>query len=57
MVVNSHKKEITDVYIEDGIIKKIGKDLQVNETNIKIIDCTGKYVMPGGIDTHVHVIL
>lgn len=41
-----------DVLIEDGIITKIGKDL---EEDAEIIDATGKYVMPGGIDPHTHL--
>lgn len=41
-----------DVLIEDGIITKIGKNL---EEDAEIIDATGKYVMPGGIDPHTHL--
>ncbi len=42
---------IGDVLIEDGIIKKVGKDLSADET----IDCTGKLVSPGLIDIHTHL--
>ena len=41
-----------DVLIEDGVITKIGKNL---EEDAEIIDATGKYVMPGGIDPHTHL--
>jgi len=45
-----------DVLILNGIIKKIGKDLKAPE-GIKIVDATGKYVMPGIIDSHTHIAL
>lgn len=40
-----------DILIEDGIIKKI--DSNINGENI--IDISGKYVVPGGIDVHTHM--
>ncbi|KAJ3669190.1 hypothetical protein LUZ60_011140 [Juncus effusus] len=54
-VVNAHHKEIADVYIEDGIIVSVKPNIEVNDENIRIIDATGKYVMPGGIDPHAHL--
>lgn len=47
--------ENTDVLVENGIIKKIGKNLQ--SSNVPVIDATGKYLMPGIIDAHSHVAL
>ncbi len=44
--------EILDVYVEDGIVKKVGAEL--NETADKTIDANGCFVMPGLIDLHVH---
>ncbi len=40
-----------DVQIEDGIITAIGPDLNGGTE----LDATGCYVMPGGIDPHVHL--
>lgn len=40
-----------DVAIKDGVIVAIGRDLGAAET---VIDATGKLVLPGGIDSHVH---
>ncbi len=40
-----------DILIENGVITEIGKNLSADET----LDATGCYVMPGGIDPHVHL--
>ena len=40
-----------DVGIRDGRIAALGHDLASAE---KVIDATGKLVLPGGIDSHVH---
>lgn len=44
----------TDIYIEKGKIKSIGKDLKVSG-DIKEIEASGKYVIPGIIDAHSHI--
>ena len=46
--------ENTDVLIENGKIKKIGKDLTAGRS-VKVIDAKGLYVMPGIIDAHSHL--
>jgi dihydropyrimidinase len=40
-----------DVKIEGGVIVEIGPDLKGDT----VLDATGCYVMPGGIDPHVHL--
>lgn len=41
-----------DVAIKDGLIVQIGRDLgPAKET----VDASGKYLLPGGIDSHVHI--
>ena len=47
-------EEDIDIEIENNKIKTIGKNIKVEE-NSKIIDATGKVVMPGLINTHSHV--
>lgn len=42
------EKDIKDIYIEEGIIKKIGKN--INTQNVKMIDAKNNYVLPGFID-------
>eukprot|EP00795_Rhopilema_esculentum_P013134 gene13134-3926_t len=53
-VVNEDRMFLADVYIEDGVIKQVGGGLEVPE-GTKVIDASGKLVMPGGIDTHTHM--
>lgn len=45
--------EIADICIEDGIIAKIGKNIEEKDAD-EVILAEGKYVMPGFIDLHVH---
>lgn len=42
-----------DLLIEDGKIAQIGKGLEVS--GAEEIDVDGKYILPGGIDPHVHL--
>src|SRR3954463_12289586 len=45
-----------DVLIEDEKIAVIGTSLDIPAANVdKVIDATGKYVLPGGIDVHTHM--
>jgi len=53
-IITSAKSELADVYIENGKIVKIGNDISCPE-NTKIIDAKNKFVIPGGIDPHVHM--
>ena len=41
-----------DIYIENGIIKRIAKDL---EPKGEVIDARGGFIMNGAIDVHVHL--
>lgn len=55
-IINNDFSQFADVYIESGIIKEIGNNLQLNQiVDLKVIDATGKLVIPGGIDTHTHM--
>jgi dihydropyrimidinase len=42
-----------DVLIEGEIVTLIG--LNIDGAGHEVVDCTGKYVMPGGIDVHTHL--
>lgn len=45
-----------DVLIIDGIIKQIGKNLSA-PAGARVIEASGKYLIPGIIDTHTHLAL
>lgn len=45
--------EVVDILIEDSRIAKIAKNIKA-ETD-KVIDATGKIVMPGAVDMHTHL--
>lgn len=49
-VVNADTSFKADVYCHDGIIKNIGVDIEV-PLGTEVIDASGQYVMPGGIDS------
>lgn len=53
LVVNEGKITPTDVFIKDGFIEQIGNNLSHLKTK-KVIDATGKYLLPGVIDDQVH---
>ncbi|KAF3430945.1 hypothetical protein FNV43_RR25675 [Rhamnella rubrinervis] len=53
-VVNAHHQELADVYVEDGIIVSVKPHINVND-DVTVLDATGKFVMPGGIDPHTHL--
>ncbi len=45
-----------DILIVDGLIKRIGTDIRVPE-GVQVVDATGKFVMPGILDSHTHIAL
>ena len=52
-LVNEGQIRIADVWIEDGLIQKIGQIADPNDV-ATVIDGTGKYLFPGVIDGQVH---
>ncbi|MGP1398023.1 MAG: dihydropyrimidinase [Inquilinaceae bacterium] len=53
-VVNADQMVRADVYCDDGIIKAVGPDLDA-PAGARVVDASGAYVMPGGIDPHTHM--
>jgi len=51
-VVNADGARKADLLIQDGRISAVGQDLAFE--GAEVIDATGCYVMPGGIDVHTH---
>ncbi|WAP67815.1 dihydropyrimidinase [Jiella pelagia] len=41
-----------DIAVKDGVIVQIGRDLGEARNTV---DASGRYVLPGGIDSHVHI--
>ena len=52
-IVNADAMVSADVLVDGEEIALIGRDLDVPAD--RIIDATGKYVIPGGIDPHTHM--
>lgn len=44
----------SDVLVEDGKIINVGYNLDFDVENTEVINCTGKYILPGFSDVHVH---
>ncbi|HOH19206.1 MAG TPA: dihydropyrimidinase [Anaerolineaceae bacterium] len=53
-VITSQSMVQADIYVEDGKIRGIGQDLSIVE-DAQVVDAAGMYVMPGGVDVHVHL--
>src|SRR6202040_972316 len=53
-VVTATDTCVADVAIADGKIAALGKDFP-RENATKVVDASGKYVFPGGIDVHTHL--
>lgn len=56
LTITKEKIENGTVVIQKGKITAFGKDIKI-PAGIKVIDVTGKYVMPGLIDSHTHIAL
>lgn len=51
-IVNERQIMVADLLIDNGIIQTIGQ--VKDDNNVKVIDGTGKYLLPGIIDGQVH---
>jgi dihydropyrimidinase len=52
-VITAADDYVGDVFIENERISLIGESLDVEAD--KVIDASGKYVLPGGVDPHTHL--
>jgi dihydropyrimidinase len=43
-----------DILMDGGVIRTIGHDIEVRPA-VTVVDARGLYVLPGGVDTHVHL--
>ncbi|GER06540.1 D-hydantoinase/dihydropyrimidinase [Iodidimonas muriae] len=53
-VVTADQTRRADIYVEDGVIKAVGLDIDA-PSDAELIDAGGQYVIPGGIDPHTHM--
>jgi len=52
-IITAADDYVADVYVEDERISLIGESL--DQPADKVIDASGKYVLPGGVDPHTHL--
>lgn len=53
-IVDGQKNIYGDIAIKNGVIQRIDRDIKISSV-MNVIDVKGKLVMPGIIDTHVHL--
>ncbi|MGB8454148.1 MAG: dihydropyrimidinase [Anaerocolumna sp.] len=53
-IINSKESFVADIAVTDGKITAIGKALEA-VNGAKVVDATGKLVLPGAIDAHTHL--
>lgn len=53
LIVNADKRACADLLIDAGRVKQIASTIEA-DASCKVIDATGCYVMPGGVDVHTH---
>ena len=51
-LVTPDAEYVADILVENGIIRSIGQNLDSSAD--QVIDAQGKFVLPGGVDQHVH---
>jgi dihydropyrimidinase len=56
-VVNAGGRTQADVLCQDGKIAAVGMNLEKASAKDEVIDASGQYVLPGGVDPHVHLAL
>ena len=54
-VVNSGGQIDADVLIKDGKVEAIGDFSALHIDGADRVDCTGRLLMPGGVDVHTHI--
>lgn len=52
-IISASEEYVADILVEGEKIKEIGVDLP--EDGHEVVDATGKFVFPGGVDEHVHM--
>lgn len=53
-IINAESSFDGDIGVKDGRINALSQSLDINDA-AKVIDAKGRFVIPGGIDVHVHL--
>src|ERR1043165_14335 len=53
-IVTAIDDYVADIVLENGIVKHIGRDVAAGG-DVTVVDPSGLMVLPGGVDTHVHL--
>ncbi|MBL0720933.1 hypothetical protein JI742_13650 [Piscinibacter sp. Jin2] len=53
-VITASDDYVADLLLDGGVVRQIGLKLAVG-ADVAVVDATGLYVLPGGVDTHVHL--
>ena len=53
-VITASDDYVADVLMLEGVVHAIGRDMVVG-ADVAVVDAAGLYVLPGGVDTHVHL--
>lgn len=53
-IITAVDNYMADILLKDGRIHAIGKSLEVGD-DVTIVDASGLYVFPGGVDCHTHM--
>jgi dihydropyrimidinase len=53
-IITATDDYVADILLDHGMVEAIGRQLIVGD-DVDIVDATGLYVLPGGVDTHVHM--
>ncbi len=54
-VVTAADTFTADVEVDGEHIVRLGQGLDVRSPDARVVDATGKYVLPGGVDPHTHL--
>jgi len=54
-IVTAADRFVADVYCDGGRIVAIGENLEKRGTKDEVLDASGRFVLPGFIDPHVHM--
>src|SRR3954451_661500 len=52
-IITAADDYVADVYVDDETVSLIGESLDVSAD--KVIDASGKYILPGLVDPHTHL--